>query len=103
MGCTYTLELRNYKSIECLKTMKMAIFQQKWPPKPKYGLKLSKLPFWYEYYLPSLRSVQVIDINFSPRNQDNYKSIKRFQTLKMAIFDQKRAKNGLEDPEFSYF
>ena len=36
-------------------------------------------------------------------NQDNYKLIKRFKLLMLAIFDQKRVKNGLEYPTFPYF
>ena len=31
--------------------------------RPKYGLELSKSPFFYEYYVPYLRSVQVIGIH----------------------------------------
>ena len=58
--------------------------------------------FLYKYYVQCLRSVHVIVIPLI-QNQENYVLITQFNPLKLAIFDQKRTKNGLEYPKFPYF
>ena len=58
--------------------------------------------FLYKYYVQCLRSVHVIVIPLI-QNQENYVLITQFNPLKLAIFDQKRTKNGLKYPKFPIF
>ena len=78
-----------YKSIYCLKTMKMAIFHQKMAKK---GPKWPEFPFFYmDPMLPWLRSIQLIGmrlffrvkevrVDLLPQNHENG----HFQQQKMA-------------------
>ena len=59
LGCTYSLKLRKYQSIYCLKNLKMAIFQQK--NGQKMALNGPNSYFFYVYpMLPCSRSIQLI-------------------------------------------
>ena len=64
-GYAYSLKLRNYKSNNCLKTLKMAIFLTKnWQKDGKsMALKCQNYHLSHEYMLLSLGCVKVIEIH----------------------------------------
>ena len=99
MGCDYSLELRNYKSINCLKPEK-GHFQEKWSRKrpillPSFIRILCSV--FEDEECPGYWDTTIL------QNQENYGSIIRFTPLKLAIWDQKRAKNCFKYPKFPLF